>query len=148
MHITQSDSLNEWFTIYVEDSVDFEGDLKIEVSDDQEGNDLTFYLNEDGRRQLRSVLDKVDGVKVGKAAEFLGGFNEASITLAIEHDREISFQYQKKSGPGGVIERRNLAPSNLFETKGHKIVVGFDPDRDGPRAYRLDRILGSVTVSG
>lgn len=73
-----------------------------------------------------------------------GSLNEQLLQVAINHDAEVEFAYAK--GSGQVIEHRRVNPSELREVKGHKIVVGFDPDRDDVRAYRLDRIKGTVSI--
>lgn len=71
--------------------------------------------------------------------------NESILRLAILHDRSVTFRYAK--GSGGTIETRCLEPSEIKEVKGHTIFVGFDPDRDEPRSYRLDRIKGEAKLS-
>ncbi len=73
-----------------------------------------------------------------------GSLNEQLIQVAINHDIEVEFAYAK--GSGEVIEHRRLVPTKLDDAKGHKIVTGFDPDRDDVRAYRLDRIKGTVSI--
>jgi hypothetical protein len=73
-----------------------------------------------------------------------GTLNEQLLQVAINNDLQVSFGYTK--GDGAIIESRHLNPSELREVKGHKIVTGFDPDRDDVRAYRLDRIVGKVAI--
>lgn len=75
------------------------------------------------------------------------GWNQDAIAAAIEYSRTARFSYEKQSGPGGIIERRTLQPSELCYTRlGEPFVVGYDPDREDVRAFRLDRIIGHVEV--
>lgn len=69
-------------------------------------------------------------------------FNTAVINLAVVHEREINFRYAKADGK--TVETRALRPSQLDTNAG--LVSGLDPDRDAPRQYRLDRILGDVEL--
>jgi len=148
MILTNNPIRDEWQTITLGDDLDFEGDLSLIVEEEDQFTEI--WLTRTGRNHLRAHLAKIDDVEESLPSFTPSGesFNADAIALAIAYDREISFQYQKASGPGGVIERRTLAPSSLMEVKDHQLVVGFDMDRESPRAYRLDRILGSVTVSG
>jgi len=73
-----------------------------------------------------------------------GNVNESLIAVAIEHGLSVEFRYAK--GDGSVIEQRTLQPEYVNSGKAGKTVVGFDPDRDDARAYRLDRIKGNVDV--
>lgn len=144
--IHSGQSRDEWQTVEIQDSLDFEDDATITVEINGGDESIEFYLTAKGRQEMRDALAKLDGLdeKMGYEPE---GFNEAAIKLAMLHAREISFQYQKAGG--NVIERRNLVPAEVIESKGdHKIVVGYDVARDEPRAFRLDRILGSVVISG
>lgn len=69
-------------------------------------------------------------------------FNEGVLRVAAVHDKRVRFRYAK--GGGTVIETRVLKPAVVKTIKDHKVVVGFDPDRDEIRSYRLDRIKGDV----
>lgn len=81
-------------------------------------------------------------------ADERAGWNLDALTAAIEYNRQARFSYEKASGPGGIIERRVLAPSELLHTRsGEPFVVGYDPEREDVRAFRLDRIVGYVEVS-
>lgn len=72
-------------------------------------------------------------------------FNEGVLRVASVHDKQVTFRYAK--GGGSVIETRVLKPAEVKTVKDHKVVVGFDPDRDEVRSYRLDRIKGDVAVT-
>jgi predicted DNA-binding transcriptional regulator YafY len=74
-------------------------------------------------------------------------FNEAVFRLAAIHKKTVTFSYSK--GDGKVIEHRRLEPTGVAHTKsdGEVYFTGFDPDRGAGRHYRLDRILGEVTLS-
>jgi predicted DNA-binding transcriptional regulator YafY len=72
-------------------------------------------------------------------------WNSALIELAIKFERTITFQYAK--GTGSYIETRRLAPDALHAARdGSQNVIGYDPDRQDVRAYRLDRIKGDVSA--
>lgn len=72
-------------------------------------------------------------------------FNEGMLRLAAVHGRTVEFRYAKS--PSAPIETRSFVPENVYVTRnGDTIVVGPDPDRDDVRAFRLDRILGDVTL--
>lgn len=67
-------------------------------------------------------------------------YNTDVLRLAVRHGRTVEFNYAK--GDGRTIESRALLPTALDDLAG--LVSGHDPDRDAPRQYRLDRILGDV----
>jgi len=77
----------------------------------------------------------------GKEADW----NVAAFQAALQHGRTAEFRYAK--GDGSVIEDRALKPSEITEMGGRTIVVGYDVDREEPRAFRIDRIKGSVVVT-
>lgn len=69
-------------------------------------------------------------------------FNIDVILLAIKHGRELNFRYAKADGKS--VEDRALLPADLDLDSG--LMSGHDPDRDAPRQYRLDRILGDIEL--
>jgi predicted DNA-binding transcriptional regulator YafY len=71
--------------------------------------------------------------------------NEGLLRLAAAHNAEVSFRYAKGEA-GAVIEQRTLVPAGVKTVGDHVTFTGYDPDRDGPRAYRTDRIKGQVSV--
>lgn len=71
-------------------------------------------------------------------------FNEGLMRLAAVHNMPVAFRYAK--GDGKVIEQRTLVPSDVKTVGDHVTFTGFDPDRDEVRAYRVDRIKGTVSV--
>lgn len=70
--------------------------------------------------------------------------NEALLRLAIIHDLEAEFRYAK--GEGSVIETRHLKPAQIYGEGNDRRFVGYDPDREAPRGFRLDRIKGRVEL--
>lgn len=74
-------------------------------------------------------------------------FNEAIFRIAAIHKKTVTFSYSKADGR--VVEQRRLQPSGVAHTKADNNVyfTGFDPDRGALRQYRLDRILGEVTLA-
>lgn len=57
----------------------------------------------------------------------------------------IRFPYRP---PGRAVAERTIDPYALVHRRGRWYVVGHDHDRDERRAFRLDRITGSVTPAG
>jgi predicted DNA-binding transcriptional regulator YafY len=72
-------------------------------------------------------------------------FNEGVLRLAAAHKRTVTFRYAK--GEGKIIEQRALVPQEIVQVGDHLTFIGYDPDRDDIRAYRVDRMLGEVTVA-
>jgi predicted DNA-binding transcriptional regulator YafY len=81
----------------------------------------------------------------GGTTTALPDFNTGALLLAKEFERSAYFKYAK--GDGTVIEARSVQPEELIRSRDGSIsVIGFDPDRNDIRAFRLDRIVGSVTL--
>lgn len=58
------------------------------------------------------------------------------------HDRRPQrFEYRK---PGGVIEMRTVFPYGVCAQGTRAYVIGWDPDREGLRMFRLSRIHGKL----
>lgn len=72
-------------------------------------------------------------------------FNEGLLRLAAVHGKTVTFRYAK--GSGATIETRRLIPTDVKQVGDHLTFTGFDPDRDEPRAYRVDRMKGEVSVA-
>lgn len=98
------------------------------------------WLGDDPRPT--TVINNVAGTRASEIP-----FNEAALRLAAVHGRTVEFSYAK--GSGGMIERRRLRPEVIETSKdGTLRFVGFDPDRQDYRAYRVDRIKGTVQIVG
>lgn len=69
-------------------------------------------------------------------------FNTAAFQLAVKFERVVTFRYAKGEA-GRNIETRKVLPSNVSDDG---LVVGHDPDRNGVRAYRVDRVVGEVSL--
>jgi predicted DNA-binding transcriptional regulator YafY len=70
-------------------------------------------------------------------------FNEGVLRLAVVHHKRVEFRYAK--GEGDVIETRQLQPESIKVAQGGAMsFVGWDPDRNALRTYRVDRIKGEV----
>lgn len=104
--------------------------------------------NTEGIRELRDFLttwlDDEQPAKTGVRASDIS-FNEGMLRLAAAHKKPVTFRYAK--GGGGVIETRTLIPMTVAKVGDHMTFTGFDTDRDEPRAYRVDRMMGQVTVA-
>lgn len=73
--------------------------------------------------------------------------NVALAAVAEAHGLTATFRYAKgKSGRN--IETRRCEVETIIKSKdGSLSIVGYDPDRRDVRAYRVDRILGYLTVA-
>jgi predicted DNA-binding transcriptional regulator YafY len=122
--------------------------MNIEIRHDHEDEELPISINGEWLRRdevltiAGALLAAVDGEQ--KTTVKSGDYNESVLALAIAHDREVEFGYAK--GDGALLERRSLIPAEVKQVKGHQIVIGFDPDRESVRAYRLDRVKGEIRV--
>ncbi|MBA3292058.1 MAG: WYL domain-containing protein [Actinobacteria bacterium] len=89
-----------------------------------------------------STTAPVDGPQVAWGDDMrqpaLGAIYEAQLER-----RPITFDYQSASGDR---TDRRLEPYGLVNRRGHWYVVGNDVDRDAPRAFRISRIQGNVTM--
>jgi proteasome accessory factor B len=65
---------------------------------------------------------------------------------AVRDRRPVTFTYRKSSGAAAV--RRELQPWSVLSWHGRWYVVGHDLTRDGPRLFRLSRIVGEVEPAG
>lgn len=101
------------------------------------------WFTRDGARALASHVE--GAIPAGAIAASEVSFNEGLLRLAAVHGKTVTFRYAK--GDGHLIETRTLKPESVSEVKGHVIFTGYDPDREEPRAYRVDRMKGEVTVA-
>ncbi len=89
----------------------------------------------------RAGLRKLGGAE-GAAAPQLAHLEVAAALPAcfdaVAHRRRLEFDYRG--------EARRLEPYGVVHKFGHWYVVGRDLDRDGPRAFRVDRIAGDPTA--
>ncbi len=75
------------------------------------------------------------------------GFNEGILRLALIHDREVEFRYEKDASK--PIETRRFKPESVNQAKdGDHSFAGYDSDRGALRQFRVDRIKGDVKVVG
>lgn len=147
--VTITDFYGDSFEVCGYDSSDgFSIDVNPTGEDDV---DIVTYFAFPDRDAAVDVIDALSEI-VGHTPNVAAGavrasdvsFNEALVRLAIAHNREVEFSYAKADG--SIIELRRLQPASLREVKGHVTITGYDPDRDEPRAYRLDRIKGEVSI--
>jgi predicted DNA-binding transcriptional regulator YafY len=65
---------------------------------------------------------------------------------AVRDRTPVTFSYRKN--PTGRAMQRTLQPWSVLSWHGRWYVVGHDLNRDGPRMFRLSRIVGEVTPAG
>ncbi len=71
----------------------------------------------------------------------IGGDGSAleELYAAVTERRPVRFRYRRS---GARTETRTLDPYGLVNSRGHWYVVGRDHERDGIRAFRVDRLTG------
>lgn len=143
--ITVQDTVGDNFTVEPDGS----GGINI-VSNDF-GTQATVQFGSGQKDAVRTVRDKLSEWLGDNAAPVVRAsavsFNEGVLRLAAVNSKTVEFSYAK--GDGSVIERRRLQPEKVEEAKDGSVrFVGFDPDRDEPRAYRVDRIKGEIRICG
>lgn len=114
-----------------------------------DGGDEGWLSNEDAEAVVRAMCEHLP--KAPHATEHHAvlasqvSFNEGLLRLAAVHGKTVTFRYAK--GDGSTIEQRTLQPSEVKTVDGKVLFIGFDPDRDEPRSYRVDRMKGEVSVA-
>lgn len=155
MRPSRSSSRREHFITIItdtaEDTIEVltggDGTLYIDVTEGRSESQVIFYRDDEDEakvRQLRDALNGWLGDETPRVAASTISPNEALLRLAVVHGLTAEFSYSK--GDGGVVERRRLQPHDVREIKGNLLFTGHDPDRDDVRAYRVDRVLGTVEV--
>jgi predicted DNA-binding transcriptional regulator YafY len=62
-----------------------------------------------------------------------------TLTRALAEGREVNLKYRNARG---IVSKRSVEPSHLYEsTEGKLVVVAYDDLRDEYRHFRLDRML-------
>ncbi len=92
----------------------------------------------DERSSGRPVLRAGDG-------DQLVGHVEALLGAVMERCR-VSFEY--RSAAAADASTRMLHPYGVANRRGRWYVAGFDTGVEGLRAFRIDRILGEISVGG
>ena len=88
----------------------------------------------DARAGLRK-LGGIEGAGAPPLAQLEVAPALADCFDAVTRRRRLEFEYRG--------ERRRLEPYGIVHRFGHWYVVGHDVERDGPRAFRVDRIDGA-----
>lgn len=131
--------------IYSTESLDvrkYAGSYEVEDLDDGSLIDMSPSVALD---VAKAILKAEGNSPEGAVLASEVSFNEGLFRLAAAHGKEVLFRYAKGKD-GKVIEQRVLKPEGIKKVGDHLTFIGYDPDRDGPRAYRLDRVKGEVTV--
>lgn len=131
--------------------LDYDGEVYVRAIIRTDGAAYGIYLNADARSALIKHLNVVEGKCAAcppreALAQIQQSSVEAVLNLAGEHAHTVEFKYAK---PSGQLETRTLAVGEDGVTvtrDGHKIVSGWDIDRDEPRCYRLDRMTAGVLL--
>lgn len=77
------------------------------------------------------------------AASFNVDESTLELFTAITERRVARFRYRT---PGGDDSERQLQPLSLANVAGHWYVAGIDLDRCADRVYRVDRVIGRVSL--
>ena len=90
-----------------------------------------------GREGLRK-LGGAEGAPAAQLAALAAEPALGELFEAVAKRRTVSFDYRGES--------RCLEPYGVVHRFGHWYVVGRDRDRDAPRAFRVNRIEGALTL--
>jgi predicted DNA-binding transcriptional regulator YafY len=112
---------------------------------DEDGSGASWLNAEDVQPFLEAIAKAVATIAPRVVCASEVSLNEGLLRLAAAHEREVEFGYAK--GDGAVIERRRLVPYEVKQVGDHLTFVGYDPDRDEPRAYRVDRMKGEAKIT-
>lgn len=69
-----------------------------------------------------------------------------ALSRAVVHRRRVRFGYVKEGAESPEI--RHLEPWRIVSAEGEAYLTGHDLDRDAPRLFRVDRILGVEVTDG
>ena len=111
------DKINEW---------DFSRETAVELA-----NTILKLVGEDDK-----------STQVVHAASI--SFNEGVLRLAAIHKKTVEFRYVKDNAKPP--ETRRFVPSSVTGSGNNLRFTGWDEDREAVRAFRLDRIKGTVGV--
>jgi predicted DNA-binding transcriptional regulator YafY len=114
------------------------------ISTIEEGSENTLAFSLERAVEIATQIMQLAGHDAADAQE--ASLNEVLVRLAIQHKRGISFFYEKGE-KGGTIEGRQLRPESFIK-EDPLVFFGQDPLRDEPRAFRLDRVRGTVILHG
>ena len=99
-------------------------------------------------RKLEAVGVDVDPGALALVEPRLAGGEQAfaPIAQAVAVRQTVTFQHRRSGAT--VAAARRLQPWGVVSRRGRWYVVGHDLDRDAPRAFRLDRVVGAVLPVG
>lgn len=99
-------------------------------------------LKPEAVERLRQAEDEFIFGSVSGRQPSAEDWNRAVLDLAVEFDREVTFQYEDAKGARSY---RIVTPTRIADTYSGDVVVYADQDGE-PRAFRLDRIVSEVSV--
>lgn len=76
----------------------------------------------------------------------LSSHDAALIPLIAALRSSVRVEFDYRSAGSVEVSRRRIDPWGVIADQGRWYVIGFDDDRDAPRAFRLSRIRGEVQV--
>lgn len=121
--------------------------LNAEVTDD-EGEEVDLAFNKSEATKVADAIYEAAGsalpVPVGAVRAGDVPLNEALLRVAAAHNVPATFRYVK--GPSMPVENRTLIPAGIKKFPDHVTFTGYDEDRGAVRAFRSDRIRGTVSV--
>ncbi len=148
-----SDLISEAADGYIIDRASYEQpDVKL---DDDEAAALAIVVRMTAEQDARLAFNRIaatspDDVMADPALALgsrlaLGEGPYEELADAVVARRPVAFDYRRADG---VAERRDVHPYALLSRGGQWYLVGHDLGREAQRAYRLDRIVGTVEVAG
>lgn len=99
-------------------------------------------------RKLEAVGVAVDPGALALVEPRLAGGEQAFAPLAEAITRRQVVTFDHRGSGATTVTSRRVQPWGVISRRGRWYVVGLDVDRDAPRAFRLDRLVGGVAPSG
>ncbi|WP_293771347.1 WYL domain-containing protein [uncultured Corynebacterium sp.] len=103
---------------------------------------LSVY-SQTGWTKLAAAGTTRSGAQRISAANDIGRINATDFrTLITAAERQLSVSFRYRSAPTGPEQERTMDPWGIVQRSGRVYLVGFDLDRDAPRAFRITRVHG------
>ncbi len=99
-------------------------------------------------RKLEAVGVAVDPGALALVEPRLAGGEQAFAPLAEAITRRQVVAFDHRASGATTVTSRRVEPWGVISRRGRWYVVGLDVDRDAPRAFRLDRLVGGVSLVG
>lgn len=141
----RSYSPNEFLIFVYSDQDNGESTTQINLNENMTRQVVTYLTTQLSEFGVGSVdLDEL--LSEDRTTNVRDTWNRIAFESAAALEAGVTFRYAKGDRQQTIESRTLSQVYDVREVKGHIVVTGFDPDRDDVRAYRLDRIKGTVSV--